>query len=311
MKFIKNKKNLRILLTGGAGFLGKYVLRELLNIGYLKKNIYIPRSKTDDLRYRQNCQRVTKGTDIVIHLAANVGGIGKNCRLPGMMFYDNAIMGIELIEAARVNQVKKFVTVGSVCAYPKFTSIPFQEENLWNGYPDETNAAFGLAKKMLLVMGQAYRQQYNFNIIHLLPTNLYGPGDNFNPRSSHVIPALIQKTHQAKIKKIKSVKVWGTGRASREFLYVADAARAIVAATEKYDKGEPINLSGGNEISIRDLSTLICKIIGYKGKIIWDKSKPDGQPKRKVDGTRAFKEFGFKPKMQLKEGLKKMIDSYG
>lgn len=298
----------RILVTGGAGFLGKFVVKELQRHG--AKDILIPRSNDFDLRKRQNCLELTKGTDLVIHLAGNVGGIGKNSRLPGTLFYDNAVMGIELIEAARRNKVKKFVCLGTICAYPKYTPVPFREEDLWDGYPEETNAPYGLAKKMLLVQAQAYRQEYGFNCIYLLPVNLYGPGDNFDPQSSHVIPALIKKVIEAKKHKKNFIEVWGDGTPTREFLYVEDAARGIVLAALRYNKEEPINLGSGIEISIGDLIQTITEFLHFKGEIRYDTTKPNGQPKRLLDISRAYDEFGFRAKVSLETGLKKTIDWY-
>jgi GDP-L-fucose synthase len=300
----------RILLTGGAGFFGTQVVNQLLKKGVAADNIHIPRSKEIDLRIWENCVKVVKDTDIVIHLAAKVGGIGFNQNFPGQLFYDNAIMGIQIIEAARQAGVEKCVIVGTICAYPKFTPVPFKEDDLWNGYPEETNAPYGLAKKMLLVQSQAYRQEYGFNSVYLLPVNLYGPGDNFDPASSHVIPALIKKFMEAKRDKKPRVEVWGTGLASREFLYVDDAARGIVLATEHYNKQDPVNLGSGTEISIRDLVNLIQELTGFKGEIHWDTSKPDGQPKRRLDVERAKKEFGFEAHMSFKKGLEKTIHWY-
>lgn len=313
---IKNKKDLvdlrdkKILVTGGAGFLGKHVVEKLIKHGVKKKNIVVPRSKEVDLRKQEDCKKIMKGMDIVMHLAANVGGIGYNQKKPGTLFYDNLLMGVHAMEEARKAGVKKFVAVGTVCAYPKFTPIPFKEDDLWNGYPEETNAPYGLAKKMLLTQAQAYRQQYNFNAIYLLPVNLYGPFDNFSPESSHVIPALIKKFIDAKEKKEKSVIVWGTGKATREFLYVDDAAEAILLATELYNKSEPVNIGSSFEISIKDLAELIKKIIGYKGNIVWDNTKPDGQPRRKLDTRRAKNEFAFVARVDFAEGLRKTIDWY-
>jgi GDP-L-fucose synthase len=305
-----NLKNEKILLTGAHGFLGQQVYAELLKNGVRPQNISRQRSKDLDLREASNCAKAVKGKSLVIHLAASVGGIGFNRENPGKIFYDNAIMGINLIEAARQAKVKKFVQVGTVCAYPKYTPIPFKEKDLWAGYPEETNAPYGLAKKMLMVQLQAYREQYNFNGIYLIPVNLYGPGDNFNIESSHVIPALIKKFVDAKKKNLPTVTVWGTGKASREFLYVEDAARGIVQATIKYNKPEPVNLGTHFEIKIKDLVSLVAKLTDFKGKIIWDKTKPDGQPRRKLDVSRAKKEFGFVAKVSFEDGLRKTIEWY-
>jgi len=305
MNFWNNKK---ILVTGGAGFLGKNVVEQLIMRGAVPSNIVIPRSKDCDLRDNLNCKQVVEGIDIIIHLAAKVGGIGYNQKHPGDLFYDNAIMGIQLMEAARIAGVSKFVAVGTVCAYPKFTPVPFREEELWNGYPEETNAPYGLAKKMLLVQAQAYRQQYGFNAIFLLPVNLYGPGDNFDPESSHVIPALIKKFVEAKRNDEPYVEVWGTGSASREFLYVEDAARGIVLASEKYDGNEPVNLGAGSEIQIKELVELIKEIVGYEGEIRYDVSKPDGQPRRCLDVSKAKKYFEFEANFGFKEGLKRTVE---
>lgn len=303
------RKN-RILITGGGGFLGTHVVKALEKRGVKAANIIVPRSRDYDLREKEISRELVKNVDIVIHLAANVGGIGYNQENPGSLFYDNLLMGVHLMEEARKAGVKKFVGIGTVCAYPKFTPIPFVEEDLWNGYPEETNAPYGLAKKMLLVQGEAYRQQYNFNAIYLLPVNLYGPGDNFDPTSSHVIPALIRKFIEAKKNKSPEVVIWGTGMATREFLYVEDAAEAILLATEKYNKADPINIGSSFEISIRELAGLIQGLVGYKGKIVWDTSKPDGQPRRKLDVKKAEKEFGFVSKTNFKNGLKKTIQWY-
>ena len=306
-----NLKNSKILLTGGHGFLGQRVYKELLKVGAQTQNISRPRSRKLDLRRVENCTKAVKGKDLVIHLAANVGGIGYNQKHPGQLFYDNAIMGINLIEAARVAGVKKFVQVGTVCAYPKFPEhIPFKETDLWKGYPEETNASYGLAKLMLLEMLQSYRREYGFNGIYLVPVNLYGPGDNFDPKSSHVIPALIKKFVEAKASVSKKIEVWGTGRASREFLYVDDAARGIVLATQKYDKSEPVNLGSSYEIKIKDLVKLIARLSNYQGAINWDKTKPDGQPRRKLDISRAKKEFAFISQISLKQGLAKTLKWY-
>lgn len=305
-----NLKNKRILVTGGAGFLGKHLVSQLEKRGC--RNIFIPRSKDYDLVRMECVKKVYKDArpDIVIHLAAKVGGIGANRDNPGKFFYDNLMMGAQLMEVGRKVGIEKFVAVGTICSYPKFTPVPFKEENLWNGYPEETNAPYGLAKKMLLVQSQAYRQQYGFNSIFLLQVNLYGPKDNFNPETSHVIPALIKKCVDAVRENDDIITVWGSGNPTREFLYVEDAAEGIILATEKYNKPEPVNLGAGFEISIKDLVKLIVKLTGFKGEIVWDKTKPDGQPRRYLDTTKARKEFGFKAKMPLKEGLLKTIKWY-
>lgn len=295
----------RVVVTGGSGFLGQHVVSELKK--HHPKEIRIIRSKDYDLRDYQQCLEALKDADLVIHLAANVGGIGYNRDYPADLFDDNLLMGINTIRAARKLGVGKFVAVGTICAYPKFTPVPFREDDLWNGYPEETNAPYGLAKKMLLVQSQAYRQQYNFNSIYLLPVNLYGPGDNFKPESSHVIPALIRKFVEAKKDNQPTVTVWGTGKATREFLYVEDAARGIVLAAEKYNDPEPVNLGAGFEISIKDLADLISKLVGYQGKIVFDASKPDGQPRRMLDTSRAEQKFGFKAEVDFEQGLKQTI----
>ncbi|MBC8387417.1 MAG: GDP-L-fucose synthase [Actinobacteria bacterium] len=303
-------KDRKVIVTGGAGFLGKFVVKKLKDRNC--KDIFIPKIEEYDLRNLETIKKMYRDAkaDVVIHLAAVVGGIGANRENPGSFFYDNLIMGIQLMEQARLTSIEKFVALGTICAYPKYTKVPFKEEDLWNGYPEETNAPYGLAKKMSLVQSQAYRQQYGFNSIFLLPVNLYGPGDNFNPKSSHVIPALIKKFHDAKINNQSEVIVWGTGKATREFLYVEDCAEAIVLATEKYDKPDPVNIGAGFEISIKDLAEKIRQIIGFKGKIVWDKTKPDGQPRRCLDTSKAYDEFGFKAKVSFDEGLKKAIDWY-
>ncbi|MBC8389995.1 MAG: GDP-L-fucose synthase [Actinobacteria bacterium] len=303
-------KEKRVVITGGAGFLGNFVIKKLKERKC--KGIFIPKIEDYDLRDLENIKRMYEDAegDIVIHLAAVVGGIGANRENPGSFFYDNLIMGIQLIEQARLAGIEKFLALGTICAYPKFTEVPFREENLWNGYPEETNAPYGLAKKMLLVQSQAYRQQYNFNSVYLLPVNLYGPGDNFNPKSSHVIPALIKKFYDAKIERKSGVTVWGTGRATREFLYVKDCAEAVVLALEKYDKPDPVNIGAGFEISIKELAEKIKDIVGFKGKIVWDRTKPDGQPRRCLDTSRALKEFSFKAKVDFDEGLREAIDWY-
>lgn len=297
-----------VLVTGGAGFLGTQVVKGLEKLNPDK--IIVPRSREFDLREKGVCAKAVKGVQTVIHLAAKVGGIGFNMENPGELFYDNLMMGVQLMEESRKAGVEKFVGLGTICQYPKFTPVPFKEEDLWNGYPEETNAPYGLAKKMLLVQAQAYRQQYGFNAIHLMPVNLYGPGDNFDPSSSHVIPALIKKFIDARNREDEYVVVWGSGKATREFLYVDDAAEGIVLATEKYDKSEPINLGSSFEISIKELAELIKKIVGFRGEIVWDKTKPDGQPRRKLDTSKALKEFGFKSKTDFNAGLKKTIEWY-
>jgi GDP-L-fucose synthase len=299
-----------ILLTGGAGFLGSWVRRALLARGVPDRQVLVPRSSALDLRHWENCEQAVAGRDVVIHLAGNVGGIGYNREHPGELFYDNLMMGVQLMEAARLVGVEKFVAVGTVCAYPKHTPVPFAESSLWDGYPEETNAPYGLAKKMLLVQAQAYRQQYGFNAIYLLPVNLFGPEDNFDPSSSHVIPALIRRIAEAMDAGKDDVEVWGTGSASREFLYVEDAAEGIVRATERYDSPEPMNIGAGREISIRDLVTTICQLLGYTGRIKWDTSKPDGQPRRMLDTSRAERECGFKARMPAEEGLRRTIEWY-
>ena len=300
----------KFVVTGGAGFMGGFVTTELKKMGVPEKSIFVPRSKDYDLRERKVCEEVSQKGDIIIHLAAKVGGIGFNREKPGELFYDNLVMGAEMMEAARRAGVEKFVGVATICSYPKFTPVPFKEEDLWSGYPEETNAPYGLAKKMLLVQAEAYRQQYGFDAITLLPVNLYGPGDNFDPTSSHVIPALIKKFYEAKKTDAEAVEVWGTGNATREFLYVEDAAKGIVLAAEKYDKPEPVNLGSGMEISIKNLANLISNLVGYEGKINWDASKPDGQPRRMLDISRAENEFGFRARTDFKTGLKKTIDWY-
>jgi GDP-L-fucose synthase len=307
MTFWDNKK---ILVTGGAGFVGSFLVQKLRARGVSQENIRISRSKDVDLRHWENCVKAVEDTDVVIHLAAKVGGIGYNRTYPASLFYDNAIMGIQMMEAARQEGIEKFVALGTVCAYPKFTEVPFKEEDLWNGYPEETNAPYGLAKKMLLVQSQAYRRQYGFNAIFLLPVNLYGPGDNFDLESSHVIPALIRKFTEAVRDNRGEVEVWGTGEVSREFLYVEDAAEAIVLATERYNKPEPVNIGAGFEIRIKDLVKLITELTGFKGEIRWDRSRPDGQPRRRLDVSRAKQEFGFEAKVDFREGLKRTIEWY-
>jgi GDP-L-fucose synthase len=304
--------NKRLVITGGAGFVGSYIVERLLKKGARKENILIPRSEGFDLTREVNVERLYKELkpEIVIHLAAVVGGIGINRLHPGSFFYKNLIMGALLIEHARIFNIEKFVSIGTICAYPKFTPAPFKEEDLWNGYPEETNAPYGLAKKMMLVQSQAYRTEYGFNSIYLLPTNLYGPRDNFDPDSSHVIPALIKKCFDAIGNNERRITVWGTGNASREFLYVEDAAEAIILAAEKYDGPEPVNLGSGTEISIKDLTDLIVRLTGFDGEVVWDASKPDGQPRRKLDVSRAREYFGFTAQTDLEEGLTKTIEWY-
>lgn len=301
-------ENKKICVTGGAGFLGSYVVKQLKKKS--AKKIFVPRSRDYDLTKRESCKKVVNDQDIIIHLAAKVGGIGFNRENPATLFYDNLMMGVQLMEVARLADVEKFVAIGTICAYPKYTPVPFKEEELWNGYPEETNAPYGLAKKMMLVQSQAYRKQYGFNAIYLLPVNLYGPGDNFDPKSSHVIPALIKKIVDAQEGGGQSITVWGTGSATREFLYVEDAARGIVMATERYDKPDPANLGAGFEISIKELVNLIVKLTGFDGEIKWDISKPDGQPRRCLDVSKAKKEFGFEAKIDFTKGLKKTIEWY-
>ena len=300
----------RVMVTGGAGFLGSTVVRRLREAGATE--IFVPRVEDYDLRKLADIDRALADgrPDLVIHLAAVVGGIGANRENPGRFFYDNAIMGIQLIEQARLAGVAKFLTVGTVCAYPKFTPVPFREDDLWNGYPEETNAPYGLAKKMLLVQSQAYRDQYGFNAIYLIPVNLYGPGDNFDPASSHVIPALIRKCVDARQRGEAFIEAWGTGAASREFLYVEDAARGIVLAAERYDGRDPVNLGVGSEITIRELTELIARLTGFTGEIRWDPSKPDGQPRRALNTSRARERFGFVAGASFEDGLRATIEWY-
>ena len=303
-------KNKHITVTGGKGFLGSHLLKKLKDYGC--RHIKIADRPEYDLTDIADIRRMYEETkpQIVIHLAAKVGGIGFNQEKPAELFYDNLIMGTQLLHEAYLRNIEKFVALGTICAYPKFTPVPFKEEDIWNGYPEETNAPYGLAKKMMLVQSQAYRQQYGFNSIFLLPVNLYGPGDNFDPRSSHVIPALIKKCFDAINNHSDTLEVWGTGAATREFFYVEDAAEAICMATDTYNKSEPINIGAGFEISIKELTELIAKLTGFQGEIIWDKSKPDGQPRRMLDTTKALKEFMFTAKTNLTTGLIKTIDWY-
>jgi GDP-L-fucose synthase len=302
--------NQRILVTGGAGFLGRQVVDQLCRAGADRNKIATPRSRELDLRQMSACHRAVEHQDIVIHLAAHVGGIGLNREKPAELFYDNLMMGTQLIHAAYEAGVKKFVCVGTICAYPKFTPVPFKEDNIWNGYPEETNAPYGIAKKALLVQLQAYRQQYGFDGIYLLPVNLYGPEDNFDPRSSHVIPALIRKVHEAQQQGEKQILVWGDGSPTREFLYSTDAARGIVMGTRFYSEAEPVNLGTGYEISIKNLILLICELMNYDGELVWQVDQPNGQPRRCLDTQRAKQKFGFVAEMEFKQGLKNTIDWY-
>jgi len=300
----------KIVVTGGSGFLGSFVVEKLIQRGC--KDLFIPRSDEYDLTKREAILAMLDASkpNVIIHLAAVVGGIGANRENPGKFFYENIMMGTQLMEESRLFGVEKFVAIGTICAYPKFTPVPFKEDDIWNGYPEETNAPYGLAKKMMLVQSQAYRDQYGFNSIYLLPVNLYGPRDNFNPISSHVIPAIIKKCIDATRANEDSITAWGTGMATREFLYVDDCAEAIVLAAESYNSSEPVNIGAGFEISMKELTELIVELTGFKGEIKWNASKPDGQPRRCLDITRAEKEFGFKARMNFKDGLRKTIDWY-
>jgi GDP-L-fucose synthase len=303
-------KTKRITITGGKGFLGKHLIRTFEEQGY--ENIFVADLPEYNLIRPEDIHKLydEQRPDIVIHLAAKVGGIGFNQENPGSLFYENIMMGVQLLHEGSLRKLRKFVALGTICAYPKFTPVPFKEEDLWNGYPEETNAPYGLAKKMMLVQSQSYRQQYDFNSIFLLPVNLYGPGDNFDPRSSHVIPALIKKCVDAVQQGDEEIIVWGTGAATREFFYVEDAAEAIVLATEKYNKSNPVNIGAGFEIAIRDLVTLIVELTGFQGRIAWDTTRPDGQPRRMLDTTRAFNEFGFRARTDFRAGLTKTIAWY-
>ena len=307
MSFLQGR---RVVVTGGAGFLGSAVCQALAV--YRPATVFVPRSAQYDLRREEAIVRLLHDArpEVILHLAGHVGGIGANRKNPGRYFYDNAIMGIQLLEYARQAGVAKFVTVGTICSYPKHTPVPFREDDLWNGYPEETNAPYGLAKKMLLVQSQAYRQQYGMNAISLLPVNLYGAGDNFDLETSHVIPALIRKIVEARESRRQEINVWGTGSASREFLFVRDAALAIARATENYSGADPVNIGSGQEIRIADLVTKICRLCGYQGQITWDATKPDGQPRRCLDTTRASELFGFRAETSLEEGLRETIRWY-
>ena len=298
----------RVVITGGGGFLGSFVVRKLREIGV--KDVVVPRSAEYDLREQRDVIRLFDAhrPQLVIHLAATVGGIGANRSNPGTFFYDNALMGIQLIEYARRYDVQKLVCLGTVCSYPKFTPVPFREEEFWNGYPEETNAPYGLAKKMLLVQLQAYREQYGFNGVYLVPVNLYGPGDNFDPASSHVIPGIIRKCLEAKAAGLPGITAWGTGKATREFLYVEDAAEAIVLAAERYEKADPMNLGSGQEISIRDLVDTVRELSGYPGEVRWDATMPDGQPRRCLDTGVAARELGWRARTPFREGLRRTIE---
>ena len=303
-------KDKRITITGGKGFLGAHLIGRMQELGYRRLAIAdLPEYNLVDIAHVRRLYEEMR-PDIVIHLAAKVGGIGFNQENPASLFYENAMMGIQLLHEGYRHAIAKFVALGTICAYPKFTPVPFKETDLWDGYPEETNAPYGLAKKMMLVQSQAYRRQYGFNSIFLLPVNLYGPGDNFDPASSHVIPALIKKCVDAMANGEKEIVVWGTGKATREFFYVEDAAEAIILAMEHYDKGEPVNIGAGFEISIRDLVDLIVELTGFTGKVTWDATKPDGQPRRMLDTARAAAEFGFRAKTGFREGLQKTIEWY-
>ena len=307
---VMDLQNQRILVTGGAGFLGKQVVKQLVDAGANPDKISVPRSKDTNLCEWEACQRAVNQQDIVVHLAAHVGGIGLNREKPAELFYDNLMMGTQMIHAAYQAGVKKFTCVGTICAYPKFTPVPFKEADLWDGYPEETNAPYGIAKKALLVQLQAYRQQYGFDGIYLLPVNLYGPEDNFDTRSSHVIPALIRKVHEAQLAEETVIPVWGDGSPTREFLYAEDAARGIVMGTIGYSHEDPVNLGTNSEISIKALIELICKLMEYEGEIVWETEQPNGQPRRCLDTSRAKERFGFEAQVGFEEGLRRTIAWY-
>ncbi|MBI5526077.1 MAG: GDP-L-fucose synthase [Deltaproteobacteria bacterium] len=300
----------RVTVTGGAGFLGSYVLEGLRRRGC--RDVFVPRQREYDLVQIDNVRRLYDHArpDVVIHLAGVVGGIGANRENPGKFFFDNLMMGVQLMHEGMLRKIEKFVAIGTICAYPKFAPVPFREDDLWNGYPEETNAPYGLAKKMLLVQAEGYRAQYRFNSIFLLPVNLYGPRDNFDPASSHVIPALIKKVHDAQAAGEDRIVVWGDGSPTREFIHAADAAEGILLATERCDESEPVNIGAGFEISIRDLVALICEIMDFKGEVVWDTTKPNGQPRRRLDTTRAFEKFGFKAKKDFREGIRETVEWY-
>jgi GDP-L-fucose synthase len=306
-----NWQSQKVIVTGGAGFLGSHLVAHLKALG--AGEIIVPRSREYDLRHEENVERLYRdntGTTMVIHLAATVGGIGANRKFPGSFFYNSLMMGTLLLEYARQAGVPKFVGVGTICSYPKFTDVPFREEDLWLGYPEETNAPYGLAKKMLLVQSQAYRAEYGYNAVHLMPTNLYGPGDHFHPEHAHVIPDLIRKMSEARDSGVEQVTLWGDGTPTREFLYVKDAAEGIALAAERYDGAEPVNIGSGFEISIRDLAETIAKLVGFKGEVRWDTSKPNGQPRRQLDVSRAEREFGFRAHTSFADGLRETVEWY-
>lgn len=300
----------RVLVTGEEDFLGRYVVEKLQERGVRKEHISVPSQREHDLTTMEDCQRVVKGKNIIINLGGVMGGIAFNRKYPGKAFFENAAKALHLLEVCRQEKVEKFVGLGSVCSYPKFTPVPFQEENLWQGYPEETNASYGLAKKFMLVQSQAYHKEYGLNAIHLLLTNVYGPGENFDPETSHVIPALIRKIDTAKSDRKEYIELWGSGKVSREFIYVEDAAEAIVLAAERYNKPAPVNIGSGKEVSLQELAEVVCRVMDFKGKIRWDTTKPDGQPRRCLDVLKAEKEFGFQAETNLEKGLEKIIHYY-